>query len=223
RRSKMVLPALPREEHVICASGDRIPGTVLEIAGERLRMQAQIGNGQEMNLPLTALTVLWFAAPDGGEDAATLLRRLTTERRRRDVLLLRNGDTVEGTLAALNDKQARMEGTTGKNVLVERDKLAAIALNTALARAPRPRKPYGRLALTNGCRLALVTAHSTERTLVGKTLFGVSVQIPVDQIVAVDVRQGCAVYLSDLKPRRYEHTPFLGIRWPYVPDASVTG
>jgi hypothetical protein len=45
----------------------------------------------------------------------------------------------------------------------------------------------------------------------------------LSQIVALDLRQGCAVYLSDLKPGRYEHTSYLGVRWPYVLDGSVAG
>ena len=59
--------------------------------------------------------------------------------------------------------------------------------------------------------------------LIGKTLFGATVRVPIKQLVALDLRQGRAVYLSDLKPRRYEHTPYLGVRWPYTIDASVAG
>jgi hypothetical protein len=223
RRSKAVLPAFPREGQVMLANGDRIPGTVLQIAGERLRLQAEIGKGQELSLPLTALAVVWFAAPDNVDSAPALIRRLATERRRRDVLLLRNGDTIEGVLADLNEKQARLEGVQGKETRVDRDKVAAIALNTALARLPRPRGPFGHLVLTNGCRLSLVSAHSKNQVLAGKTAFNAAVQVPFEQIATLQLRQGAADYLSDLKPRAYEHTPFLGVRWPYVPDGSVTG
>jgi hypothetical protein len=208
---------------VILVNGDRIPGTVLQIAAERLRLQAQIGKGQELSLPLTALAVVWFAVPDKVDDAAALVRRLVTERRRRDVLLLRNGDTIEGVLADLNEKQARLESVQGKETRVDRDKLAAIALNTALARLTRTRGPYGHLVLTNGCRLSLVSAHCKNQVLAGKTAFNAAVQVPFEQLAALQLRQGAAVYLSDLKPHAYEHTPFLGVRWPYVPDGSVTG
>src|SRR5439155_2426063 len=40
---------------------------------------------------------------------------------------------------------------------------------------------------------------------------------------SIDVRQGKAVYLSDLKPTVYEHRPFLDVRWPYEMDRSVAG
>ena len=223
RRSKTALPPFPQEEHVILANGDRIPGTLLSVTGERLRMQAQVGNRQELELPLTAVTLLWFAAPDGTGDAAALLRRLTVERRRRDVLMLRNGDSLDGTFSALDDKQARFDRLGGKSAQVERNRLAVIALNSTLTRAPVPRGPYGRLVLANGCRLSLASAQKNGQSLVGKTTVGATVRVPIDQIAALDIRQGRAVYLSDLKPYRYEHTPFLGVRWPYRQDSSVAG
>src|SRR5262249_47929596 len=61
------------------------------------------------------------------------------------------------------------------------------------------------------------------QTLTGKTLFGAAVSIPAKDLVALYVFQGRAVYLSDLKPRRYEHTPYLDVAWPYVADGSVAG
>ena len=59
--------------------------------------------------------------------------------------------------------------------------------------------------------------------LLGKTLFGAAVDVPLSEIRALDVRQGPAVYLSDLSPESYQHTPFLNISWPLMKDASVVG
>jgi hypothetical protein len=61
------------------------------------------------------------------------------------------------------------------------------------------------------------------RALVGKTLFGTPVEAPLERVAALDLRQGEAVYLSDLEPKAYEHTPFLGASWPYARDGSVAG
>jgi hypothetical protein len=55
------------------------------------------------------------------------------------------------------------------------------------------------------------------------TLFGGAVRVPLAEVAALNTYQGRAVYLSDLKPRRYEHTPFLGDRWPWRADASAAG
>jgi len=48
-------------------------------------------------------------------------------------------------------------------------------------------------------------------------------KIPLVQIVSMDIRQGKAIYLSDLKPKSYEHTPFLSVRWPYEMDRNAAG
>jgi hypothetical protein len=223
RQAGTRLPPPPGESQVIFANGDRIPGTVRGLTGQRLRFGAQLGTDQELELPLAALAVIWLAPPDATDDADLLRRRLATELRSRDVVLLRNGDAVEGTLKALDDKRLHLETTARKSFTVECGQVAAVALNTELARSLRPKGVYGRLVLANGCRLSLASARREAEVLKGKTLFGAAVGVPLDQVAALDLRQGPAVYLSDLKPRRYEHTPYLGVRWPYVADGSVAG
>jgi hypothetical protein len=223
RRKNARMPGAPDREHVILMNGDQIPGPLLQVVGERVIVQAQIGTGQELSLPLSNLSVVWIAAPEGAEDSAALRRRLIAERRRRDVLLLRNGDRIQGTLTSVNAETVRFEGDNHKEIPVERARVAALALNTELARPLRPAGIYGRLVLANGCRLSLASAHTDEQTLVGKTLFKDTVRIPIQDVQALDGRQGRAVYLSDLKARHYEHTPYLDLHWPYTRDTSVAG
>jgi hypothetical protein len=219
----MPLPAYPNEEQVLFANGDCLAGTPLHVSGGRLRFRLPGEEGPELDLSLTTLAVIWFATPQGPDDAEAWRRRLRAQPRGRDLLLLRNGDTAQGTLAALTDTAVRLETAAGDTIEVERGKVAAVALNTELVRRPRPRRAYGRLVLTDGSRLALASAQSSDRLLTGKTLYGVAVAFPLEAVAALDVYQGCAVYLSDLKPRQYTHRPYLGAGWPFVPDGSVAG
>jgi hypothetical protein len=235
RRSKSLLPTFPVVEHVRLVNGDCLPGGILKIDGERLHFRAQfqsqsfLDQGEVLILPLSAVSVLWFATSDGTADAEMLRRRLMSERRRKDVVRLRNGDVMEGTISALDEKMLRLEtergGKTGPaDTPVERDRLAVVALNTELAHAPKLKGMGARLVLSNGCRLTLQSASTEDtRTILGRTPFGMAVRIPIDQIVSLDVREGQAVYLSDLKPSRYEHTSYFGVSWPYVMDGSVAG
>src|SRR5205807_6945839 len=103
--------------------------------------------------------------------------------------------------------------------------VAAIAFSTDLLALPPPAGPYAHLVLSNGCRLAVTSARvdAKGKKLSGKTLFGAAVELPLGALAALDVRHGAAVYLSDLKPRAYVYTPFLGASWPYVKDGSVAG
>lgn len=224
QRKARPLPPAPQQEHVLFVNGDRVPGQLLQLTEEALTFQPAFGDKKtELKAPLTAVLLCWFAAPDGVEDAHLLRRRLATDRRRRDLILLRNGDRLEGTLLSVNAREARLTVVSGKEVRVERDRVAALALNTELARQPRPRGPYGRVVLANGCRLALASLQIREDDLAGTTLFGATVQMPLSQLVGLSIYQGRAVYLSDLQSRHYEHTPYLDLRWPFVRDASVAG
>jgi hypothetical protein len=217
------LPDFPREPHAILANGDRLPGTPLQLTTERLRFQVQFGLEDELDLPLATVRVLWFSLPDGVNDGEAFRRRLASERRRRDVLYLQNGDQVEGTLTALNEKTMTLAGLDGRELKVERARAAALALNTSLVRVSRPRGAYARLVLAKGGRLSLVSARTDGRYLIGKPVFGGSVKVPQENISALDIYKGRSVYLSDLKPRRYEHTPYLGANWAYALDSSVAG
>jgi hypothetical protein len=161
-----------------------------------------------------------LAAPDGS-DPDRLQRRLATEARSRDLLLLRNGDAVEGTLTGLDARSLRLD-VNRKELTVERAKVAVIALNTELATTLKPKTAYGRLVLRDGTRLSLASATCADgRTLTGDTLFKTGVSFPLEDVIALSVQGGAAVYLSELKAKKFEHNPYLGASWPYVIDGSV--
>ncbi|HEV3203211.1 MAG TPA: NPCBM/NEW2 domain-containing protein [Gemmataceae bacterium] len=214
-------PPYPKADQVIFANGDRIPGKILQLKGERLSVRADLGKDQEVILPLSAIAVIWFTAPDPEPYPTFFLRQLIAGKRRKDMVYLRNGDVLEGFLKGFEDNSLIKLEVDKKEVQVDFNKAAAIALNTDLARSLRPKERYGRVTLENGCRLGLAGVRLTGATLIGKTLFGAEVTIPMESVSALDMYQGRSVFLSDLKPIKYEATPFLGIRWNYVMDGSV--
>jgi hypothetical protein len=60
-------------------------------------------------------------------------------------------------------------------------------------------------------------------TLTGTTAFGAPVRVPLARVAALDVYQGAAVYLSDLKPAKYEYFPYADDAWPWAADANAAG
>jgi hypothetical protein len=218
RRKDTPLPAPTTEAQAILANGDRLPGSAEDLAGERLTFRSKLG---ELAVPLSAVAVIWLAEPAGAKDAAVLRRRLLAEPRKRDVVWLRNGDVVEGTVTRLDKDSFKVE-VQGKESAVERTKVAYVAFSTVLLRPLAPKGAYGHLVLADGTRLGIVEPQGDARTLTAKTLFGAAVKVPVGEIVALDLRQGKAVYLSDLKPSSYEYTPYAsGLTWPYILDGAV--
>lgn len=222
RRQSTALPGFPACEQVILANGDQIPGKVQDLIGERFRFQASVGSAADWSIPLSHVAMLWTASPEGTPAPDALRRRLSGSKRTRDLVLLRNGDAMEGILIGLDRKQLQIE-VEKREVSVLFNQVAVIALNSELIRTARPKEAYAHLVLGNGGRLSLTGVRADTKLLRGKTSFGSEVSIALDQLIALDWRQGRAVYLSDLKPARYEFTPYLDERWPIVLDGSVAG
>ena len=222
RRDGTPPPDFPGGEQLLFVNGDRLAGHVTALGGERLQARLPVLGGERpASLPLSALSVIWLGTPDSTDDPALLRRRLATGRRDRDTVLLRNGDILEGVLSGLDEKAVQIE-VDRKPVSVARAKAAAVALSTDLAAALRPRGVYARLVLADGSRVSLASAVCTDGAAVtGTTLFDAPVRVPLTQVVALALYQGRAVYLSDLKPRRSEQTPFLDLAWPLVNDGSA--
>jgi hypothetical protein len=223
------LPRMPEGEQLVFVNGDRLPGAVVKLVGERLhfrpRLATKAPDERELTPPLSALALIWLADLDTAPHADRLRRELLAGKRTRDVVHLRNGDVVEGILTGLDDKSVQVE-VERKPLDIKRERIAVIALNTELAVPLRPKGAYGRAVLAGGARLALATAACADgKTLTGTTFFQAPVRVPLEEVVALYVHQGKAVYLSDVKPKQYQYTPFLPgkLNRPYVADGGADG
>jgi hypothetical protein len=228
RRVDALLPPLPIEDHLILANGDRIPFRNLRLVEEKFRFRhPDLENGKDVSLPLSAVSVLWYAAPDKELDAEKLRRRLTAATRTRDTVCLRNGDIIAGVLVSLDADNAVVE-VDKRRVTVKAPQLAYIAFNTELTDALRPKGPYARLVLRDkqpGCggRLSLTSVVADEIAFTGVTVFGAHLRVPLQAIAAVDLCRDNFVYLSDLKTSKYDFQPFLDAAWPFAVDGNVAG
>jgi hypothetical protein len=218
------LPPRPVGTQLLLAGGDCIPVNKPILIGERVHFHSpHFANGEDASAPLSSVQVIWFAGT-ARESPERLRRRLVAETRKRDVVLLRNGDVLEGVLTSLDEKTIGIE-VNKKPVTVEVSRTAAVALSSDLTETPRPKGVYGRVILDpDGARVSLVSPHSTgDGAIIGTTLFGATITASPAEVVALDLFQGQAIYLSDLKPSRYEYIPYLNDRWDYVRDGSAAG
>ncbi|MHB1426672.1 MAG: NPCBM/NEW2 domain-containing protein [Gemmataceae bacterium] len=226
RRMDVLLPPLPREQHLILTNGDRIPFRGLRLFEEKFSLRhANLAGGKDAALPLASVAVLWYTAPDKTLDAEKLRRRLTSATRTRDTIGLRNGDVVAGVLTSLDAENAVVE-VDKRRVTVKLAQTAYIAFNTELADAPQPRGAYARLTLVDarpgrGGRMSLTSASADDAALTGTTVFGARVQVPLSDIASLDLNLSNSVYLSDLKESKYTFEPFLDARWPFAVDGNV--
>jgi hypothetical protein len=229
RRVGKPLPPPPAGPQIVFANGDCLAGQVMAIENGNVRFKAALGSefGDDdspvVSIPLSALAAIWFQSP-AGDAREQLAVNWARERRRRDSVYSKNGDIRTGIVKEMKSATSPLVlREEDQETRIESSQLVAIALNTDLARSLRPRSQFVRLILANGGRLGMTLVKADVLNLSGRTLFGTDVKIPLERLVCMDVWQGKAEYLSDLKPKSYEHTPYLGVRWPYEMDRSVAG
>jgi hypothetical protein len=226
RRAGARLSPYPIQNSVLLTTGDRIPlepGAPLRLEEERLTVRSR--QGPELTLPLAYLSYVCLQIPDGLDDPELFLARLDKAARSRDVLYLKGGDRIEGTLAvpARGPVYTMKLGT--RSVDTPLDQIAVLVVNTELQSRPKSKKTFAQVVGTDGARLTFSTVRldAERRLLTGKTLFGAEMEVPLEHVAALALRQGPAIYLSDLTTKNYRHTPFLGVAWPLARDTAVTG
>jgi hypothetical protein len=235
RRTSVPLPDYPETNVVILSHGDRLPvdpAVSVMLDEGRLRFQLLLTSPQrqakgveEIKVPLAYVALLWFKAPATSPQPDVLMNKLLNGQRAHDVVLLRSGDVIEGSVTGIDRERGCRVESGPRKLAVELAKVSAIAFNSELRASLRPRGPFAHVVVASGGRLSFQSLQLDPAThrLKGKTLFGPRLEIPLEQAVSLTPRQAQVVYLSDLKPREYVHTPYLGVSWPLAVDKAVTG
>ena len=222
RRVGVAVPAVPRGPALLTTTGDRVPGRLTGGDARSLRFRPPFlpETATDWPVPLASVAVVWLARPPADTPLDPARYPWLADHRRRDLVLLRNGDVARGTLTGFApDIRLKPEG--GPVRTFPPTEPAALAFDPSLARTRKPTGPYSHVVLRDGTRLDLTAAAIEANVLRGKANFGLDVQLPTAELVALDVYQGKAVYLSDLTPARAEHAGFLGPVWPWAADRSV--
>lgn len=223
RRPNLARPAPPRGPALLTTTGDRVSGRLLGGDAQALRFRPSFASA-EWSVPLSSAAVVWLGTPPADTPTDPAGYPWLGDNRRRDALLFRNGDALRGTLGGFT-REAGVTFTpeVGEARTVPLDRLAAVAFNPSLARTRRPKGPYYHLVLRDGTRLDAATATVAGEALKVKTLFGAAAEVPLADVVAVDLYQGKATHLADLKPKKVEQAGFLGTAWPWAANRTVRG
>ena len=222
RRPGAELPPLPTGPQLITAGGDRVPGSLRGGDSKSVLFRPEVAR-DEWSLPLDAVAAVWLAAPPADSPPDPARYAWLQGSPPRDVLRFRNGDTLRGTLSGFTAGGVKFKPDGAELREVELKDLSAVGFNPRFARARKPQGPYARLVLDDGTRLAVNEVAAKETSLVAKALCGPGVEVPLARLVALDVLQGPATYLSDLKPKKAEVAGFLGEGWPWAADRTVRG
>jgi NPCBM/NEW2 domain len=221
RREGLPLPAMPAAPFVVLSGGDRVPIVRPESAqldDERLRFSPAPpiapGTGAEMTIPQAGLAAICFTLPTGVDDFDRILPAT-----KGDVVVLRNGDRLQGSLRRLAAGAVTLSQSE-RTTTIPYDRLAAILFDPELQARTRPRTLFAQAVLTGGARLRFKALSLEGDQLIGTLPVGGAVRVPLDRVVDLQIRNGAAVYLDELKPAAVEETPFLDTTWP---SPSVRG
>ncbi|MFL5329281.1 MAG: NPCBM/NEW2 domain-containing protein [Gemmataceae bacterium] len=222
RQLGVELPALPGGPQLLLANGDRWPGRVIEIANDKVRFAPAFGANAELTVPLTAVVAMWLGDPPYRDDPVPTDFDLVTAKRGEDIIRLANHDTLIGTITSLDRNTLQIENK-GVVTKVPRERVVALALSSELTKLAKPKVPYARIVLTSGARVTLLNAEFHDGRLTGTSAAGPAMRVLLGDVASLNIHNGPAVYLSELTPTKYEHTPYMSVSYPYTADRSVAG
>jgi hypothetical protein len=224
------VPAFPRAHFLQLANGDWLPlqaGRAITLTNERLHVElaasAGAKPGQALVLAQSAAMLLVLQPPADTEDpwqAWAELRRLDAAS---DWLVLDNGERLAGTLLGIDTVVRIRLGQ--RRVEVPFAKVAAVLFNSELQARPRLTRTHAQVVLATGARLTLseLSFDAAAPTMRGLMPYGAALEFAVEDLVQLELRPGRLVYLSDMAPVRFVHTPFLDLVRPLARGTTLSG
>jgi hypothetical protein len=220
-------PDYPQGPQVILAHGDRLAAEVLGGDDLAIRVRTAFSSATpnaEWRIPLAQIQVLWLIPPPIDTPYQIDRYDWLEQGRKKDVVLFRNGDFFAGEIERFSDdgpsliwKPAGVLNSTR----VDLNRVAAIAFNPTLVVGRLPKGTFTRIVTTHGDRLSAVTVEADQDRLRGTTAFRATFDLPIHELIALDVMQGPAVYLSDLKPIKDTTEGYSDLAWPWAADQTV--
>ena len=229
RRDGAALPTDTALPFVVLANGERLPlasaaRLLLEDEQFRAPLAPPIRTEPEtLTLPQATLHAICLAPPTGIDDVDLWLNQLDGESRKRDLVLLKNGDRVEGSIQKLDAEAGCRINLGEQSATFPLNRIALIAFNPEFQARPKTNKPHARIALRSGARFRANSLVLEDGSLRCASAMAGKFTIPVDELVSLQMRQGKAIYLDDLKPTTYEATAFLDLSWPLAAGRTQFG
>ncbi len=202
-------------------------------AGDERKLRLERGDLGPIDVPLTSLLGILVPPTDGGDSRTTgsadlRALRLAAADAEDDVVVMANGDRLEGLIAEIDPKGVTIETDRGRLTLGF-DVLRQVQLARVAPRPQgQPKTPpvRARLLLADGSR-ATVSSFEFGPTQGKIVLAGGARKQPrdigTDRIRRIEVLGGRWQWLDRLVPAEAQHTPLLDLTWTYRVNRNVRG
>ena len=209
------------ESLVLMANGDRLVARPTSVSDDMLTVVWKRGTSQnEVKLPLETVAALVFDLPEAKVDRQRMFADLQTLPPGDDIVLLANGDRMQGEFEKLDGAFVELKLTTGP-LKLDRSRVLAIRFNPELTSAPKVAGRRLVISLVDGSRLAATSAELQASELKLTTTSKQTLALPLASVESCHVYGSRVIPLMDREPTEVAFVPYLAARWPLVKNANV--
>ena len=206
---------------IILANGDRMVARPVGVFDDELTATWQrIASRQPVKLPLETIASIIFELPTAADDRRRLFAELQTLPAGNDVVLLVNGDRVQGEFERLDGAFVQLKSATGL-LKLDRARVQAIRMNPELTSTPRIEGRRLSLSLRDGSRLTARSVVLTDKGMKCETFTKQEFLLPVAECVSCNVYGVKVIPLADRDEAQYTFVPYLSHKWSLVRNANV--
>ncbi len=203
------------------AGGDRAGASKIEWTGARVKLALDSLAGMPLETPAEELRAIW-------SNSAALVKKATDQNltaQAQDIAFVeKDGDVkpVTGVAAGIEGDHLRFQ-YEGEERKIKLDRL--VGLLFAQRERAAEKSLYEAFSLVNGDVLSGRIDSISGGSLKMKPLAtdSAAIEIPLDKLASLDVKNGRLTWLGDLKPAAVTQVPYFDRLMPYRVNQSLTG
>lgn len=211
-------------------NGDRLTGYPAGVDDEYLTVVwPNHRRWTNWKIPLENVHSFVFVVPNSRSEKSQLWRTLSTWDEDADLVVLKNGDRIQGVIERINRSTLFVEQT---EVLLSG--VQAVAINPLLLSELPTNGPHVRVALKDGSQFTAKLkswskagepneGESKKKSAELETLWGQAVSIPETELSSVRFLGRRPIELSELQPVAYQHAPYLSQKRMWSKNQNVMG
>jgi hypothetical protein len=208
----------PKGFSVLLTDGTRVSATELAVTGNSFLLKAEFWG--ELSGPSNRVRTVRFV--EGDSSMTEKWNRLLERDSSKDLLVIRKEDSidfVDGIVGAINEKSVLFL-LDGEEIPVSREKVFGVIYHRG---APSDVPPQGEIIHAGGDRIAMTKFDFRDGKFQASTPIGLTISGSLEGVRLVDFRPGRLDYLSEMKPRTEEYTPFFDVVWKVRNNKNFDG